>query len=97
MACAPVPARRRRCHSLWPPWCPEKLALQYGDAWDGCAHHGRVLEKLAHLEISYPMMFEVTNPRYVQRRLHCGVLEFIAQEGHILTVVHDVDLRNLLS
>jgi len=43
------------------------------------------------------MMFEVTNPRYVQRRLHCGVLEFIAQEGHILTVVHDVDLRNLLS
>ena len=28
------------------------------------------------------MIFEVTNPRYVQRRLHCGVLEFIAQEGH---------------
>lgn len=41
------------------------------------------LEKLAHLEISYPMIFEVTNPRYVQRRLHCGVLEFIAQEGMI--------------
>lgn len=44
--------------------------------------HRRALEKLAHLEISYPMMFEVTNPRYLQRRLHCGVLEFIAQEGH---------------
>jgi hypothetical protein len=28
------------------------------------------------------MIFEVTNPRYVQRRLHCGVLEFIAQERH---------------
>ena len=41
------------------------------------------LEKLAHLEISYPMIFELTNPRYLQRRLHCGVLEFIAQEGMI--------------
>ena len=41
------------------------------------------LEKLAHLEITYPMIFEVTNPRYLQRRLHCGVLEFIAQEGMI--------------
>lgn len=41
------------------------------------------LEKLAHLEITYPMIFELTNPRYLQRRLHCGVLEFIAQEGMI--------------
>jgi ubiquitin fusion degradation protein 1 len=41
------------------------------------------LEKLAHLEISYPMMFELTNPHYQEMRLHCGVLEFIAQEGII--------------
>jgi ubiquitin fusion degradation protein 1 len=41
------------------------------------------LEKLAHLEVQYPLMFELTNPRYVQRRLHCGVLEFIAQEGMV--------------
>ena len=41
------------------------------------------LEKLAQLEIQYPMMFEATNPRYVARRLHCGVLEFIAQEGMV--------------
>ena len=41
------------------------------------------LEKLAHLEVTYPMMFELTNPRYVQRRLHCGVLEYIAQEGMV--------------
>ena len=41
------------------------------------------LEKLAHLEISYPMIFEITNPRFKQRRLHCGVLEFIAQEGMV--------------
>ena len=30
------------------------------------------LEKLAHLEITYPMIFEVTNPRYMARRLHCA-------------------------
>ncbi|KAL1528417.1 hypothetical protein AB1Y20_009766 [Prymnesium parvum] len=41
------------------------------------------LEKLAHLEITYPMIFEIVNPNYVQRRLHCGVLEFIAQEGMV--------------
>merc|ERR1712032_763755 len=41
------------------------------------------LEKLARLEIQYPMMFEITNPRYMQHRLHCGVLEFIAQEGMV--------------
>lgn len=41
------------------------------------------LEKLAHLEIQYPMMFEITNPRYAQHKLHCGVLEFIAQEGMV--------------
>merc|ERR1719356_384423 len=41
------------------------------------------LEKLAHLEIQYPMMFEISNPRSVQHKLHCGVLEFIAQEGMV--------------
>jgi ubiquitin fusion degradation protein 1 len=41
------------------------------------------LEKLAHLEISYPMLFEATNPHYPQRRLHCGVLEFVALEGMV--------------
>ena len=29
------------------------------------------------------MMFEITNPRKTQHRLHCGVLEFIAQEGMV--------------
>lgn len=41
------------------------------------------LEKLATLEITYPMIFELANPNYLQRRLHCGVLEFIAQEGMV--------------
>ncbi|EOD09004.1 hypothetical protein EMIHUDRAFT_46255, partial [Emiliania huxleyi CCMP1516] len=39
------------------------------------------LEKLAQLEIQYPMMFQIANPRAMERKLHCGVLEFIAQEG----------------
>ena len=39
------------------------------------------LEKLAQLEIQYPMMFELINTRDAKRRIHCGVLEFIAQEG----------------
>ena len=41
------------------------------------------LEKLSYLEVQYPMIFEITNPKYLQRRLHCGVLEFIAQEGMV--------------
>ncbi|KAJ1473444.1 ubiquitin fusion degradation protein UFD1-domain-containing protein [Baffinella frigidus] len=38
------------------------------------------LQKLAQLEISYPMLFELTNTAN-GRKLHCGVLEFIANEG----------------
>lgn len=41
------------------------------------------LEKLAQLEIQYPMMFQITNPRAAEKKLHCGVLEFIAQEGMV--------------
>merc|ERR1719463_915482 len=38
------------------------------------------LDHLARLNISYPMLFEVSNPT-MNRRTHCGVLEFIAEEG----------------
>lgn len=38
------------------------------------------LDHLARLNISYPMLFEVTNPAS-DSRTHCGVLEFIAEEG----------------
>jgi ubiquitin fusion degradation protein 1 len=41
------------------------------------------LEKLAQLEIQYPMMFQIANPRAAEKKLHCGVLEFIAQEGMV--------------
>jgi len=40
------------------------------------------LGHLAHLNISYPMLFEITNPNpSTSRRTHCGVQEFIAEEG----------------
>jgi len=35
---------------------------------------------LARLNISYPMLFEISNPS-TGRRTHCGVQEFIAEEG----------------
>jgi len=38
------------------------------------------LDQLARLNISYPMLFEVSNPSHA-RRTHCGVQEFIAEEG----------------
>mmetsp|Transcript_39694 Transcript_39694/g.86538 ORF Transcript_39694/g.86538 Transcript_39694/m.86538 type:complete len:328 (+) Transcript_39694:97-1080(+) len=38
------------------------------------------LDHLARLNISYPMLFEISNPS-TGRRTHCGVQEFIAEEG----------------
>eukprot|EP01114_Cavostelium_apophysatum_P013304 TRINITY_DN3192_c0_g1_i1.p1 TRINITY_DN3192_c0_g1~~TRINITY_DN3192_c0_g1_i1.p1 ORF type:complete len:309 (+),score=79.96 TRINITY_DN3192_c0_g1_i1:114-1040(+) len=39
------------------------------------------LEQLARLKIDYPMLFEVTNSSMKDKRTHCGVLEFTADEG----------------
>ena len=36
----------------------------------------------ASLHIEYPMLFKVEN-RKTGRSTHCGVLEFIADEGHV--------------
>ena len=36
----------------------------------------------ASLNIEYPMLFKVEN-RKTGRSTHCGVLEFIADEGHV--------------
>eukprot|EP00300_Choanocystis_sp_HF-7_P007539 c15348_g1_i1.p1 GENE.c15348_g1_i1~~c15348_g1_i1.p1 ORF type:complete len:345 (+),score=62.51 c15348_g1_i1:55-1089(+) len=38
------------------------------------------LHKLAQLRISYPMLFRITNTTN-NKHIHCGVLEFIAEEG----------------
>jgi len=40
------------------------------------------LDRLASLHIEYPMLFEVHNTA-AERTSHCGVLEFIAEEGMI--------------
>jgi ubiquitin fusion degradation protein 1 len=40
------------------------------------------LDRLASLHIEYPMLFEVQNVA-AERTSHCGVLEFIAEEGMI--------------
>eukprot|EP00850_Spirogloea_muscicola_P010040 SM000058S18470 [mRNA] locus=s58:27338:29962:- [translate_table: standard] len=40
------------------------------------------LDRLASLRIDYPMLFEIHNPS-VSRASHCGVLEFVADEGMI--------------
>ncbi|XP_022952966.1 ubiquitin recognition factor in ER-associated degradation protein 1-like isoform X1 [Cucurbita moschata] len=40
------------------------------------------LDRLASLQIDYPMLFEVRNDA-LERVSHCGVLEFVAEEGMI--------------
>ncbi|XVF45387.1 hypothetical protein PTKIN_Ptkin02bG0201600 [Pterospermum kingtungense] len=53
-----------------------------------CIFHGKVimppsaLDRLASLHIDYPMLFELRNDD-AERVSHCGVLEFIAEEGMI--------------
>lgn len=41
------------------------------------------LDRLASLHIEYPMLFELHNDA-TQRISHCGVLEFVAEEGMII-------------
>jgi ubiquitin fusion degradation protein 1 len=38
------------------------------------------LDKLARMNVEYPMLFEVTN-HTIGKTTHCGVLEFSADEG----------------
>jgi len=38
------------------------------------------LDMLTRLHIEYPMLFEMSNPS-MGRKMHCGVLEFVAEEG----------------
>lgn len=38
------------------------------------------LHELAQMNVEYPMLFELSNPR-MGKRTHCGVLEFSAEEG----------------
>lgn len=40
------------------------------------------LEQLTRLNIVYPMLFKLTNKK-TNRITHCGVLEFVADEGKV--------------
>ena len=40
------------------------------------------LERLARLNIEYPMLFKLKNAKF-PKETHCGVLEFIAEEGRV--------------
>jgi len=40
------------------------------------------LDTLTHFHIQYPMLFKLTNTR-ASRESHCGVLEFVADEGRV--------------
>jgi len=52
------------------------------------------LEELSHMNIQFPMQFNITNHRS-QRSSHCGVLEFTAPEGVVylpLSMMHNLGL-----
>lgn len=71
-----------RCYSAL--MCPDKNEEKLSDINYG----GKILlppsclDWLTRLHIQYPMLFKLTNPRPdSQRASHCGVLEFLAEEG----------------
>ena len=72
-----------RCHSVSLLAAEQQRDVQNLEYSDKIILPPSCLEKLATIEIMYPMIFELTNPRFTVRRLHCGVLEFVAQEGMV--------------
>mmetsp|Transcript_32122 Transcript_32122/g.44536 ORF Transcript_32122/g.44536 Transcript_32122/m.44536 type:complete len:327 (+) Transcript_32122:294-1274(+) len=65
---------RYRCYSVA---CIDKPQLEHGDK---VILPPSALDRLASLNIDYPMMFEIFNDED-GRKSHCGVLEFVAEEG----------------
>jgi hypothetical protein len=39
------------------------------------------LDRLTKINIQYPMVFEIINPAFPEKVSHCGVIEFVADEG----------------
>ncbi|XP_050302543.1 ubiquitin fusion degradation protein 1 homolog isoform X2 [Anthonomus grandis grandis] len=53
------------------------------------------LEQLTRLNINYPMLFKLVNKK-TRRETHCGVLEFVADEGKVylpLWMMHNLNLE----
>ena len=48
------------------------------------------LDQLTRLNIVYPMLFKLSNKK-TDRTTHCGVLEFIADEGKIMLIMESLD------
>ena len=59
-----------------------------GNERDDLEHGGKIilppsaLDQLTRLNIVYPMLFKLTNMS-ANRTTHCGVLEFVADEGKV--------------
>merc|ERR1712223_1304135 len=64
------------------------VSMLPGNERDDLEHGGKIimppsaLDQLTRLNIVYPMLFKLTNPA-TSRTTHCGVLEFIADEGKV--------------
>ena len=62
-----------------------------GNERDDLEHGGKIimppsaLDQLTRLNIVYPMLFKLTKPD-TSRTTHCGVLEFIADEGESVLI-----------
>ncbi|KAG2233562.1 hypothetical protein INT48_009349, partial [Thamnidium elegans] len=62
--------------------------MQKGNERENVNYGGKIilpqsaLEKLSQLNISYPMLFKLTNEKE-KKQSHAGVLEFIAEEGRV--------------
>ena len=71
-----------------------------GNERDDLEHGGKIimppsaLDQLTRLNIVYPMLFKLTNPA-TSRTTHCGVLEFIADEGESILIMM-TDIRCVL-
>ncbi|KAI8062201.1 ubiquitin fusion degradation protein UFD1-domain-containing protein [Gongronella butleri] len=66
--------------------CYPVAMMPNGDERDNNNYSGKIflpqsaLEKLSHMNISYPMLFRLINASQA-RHTHAGVLEFVAEEG----------------
>ena len=83
--------------NFFPDQAPRPFKTQYkcfsvsmlpGNERDDLEHGGKIimppsaLDQLSRLNVQYPMLFKLTNPA-TSRTTHCGVLEFIADEGKV--------------
>lgn len=72
-----LPSRFEHAYNCYPMAFSGKAHLEDGDK---ILLPPSALHELAQMNVEYPMLFELTNPR-MGKRTHCGVLEFSAEEG----------------